>query len=109
MQDSIDRANRDPERSSYIFDSGRFGCAIHRVRSCVTKHKTHVTVISHPPHRPFVLRLCRAYRDFGGQSIPGAIRSIGSAGSDRVDNPVFRFLGAGIGVGSPAKRVYDFD
>jgi hypothetical protein len=65
-------------------------------------------VISYSPHRPFVLRLCRGYRDFHGQSIPGAIRSIGSAGSDRIDNPIFRFLGAENGVGSLAKRVYDF-
>jgi hypothetical protein len=77
------------------------------VKSCVTKHKTHVTVISRLPHWLFVLRLCRGYRDFHGQSIPGAIRSIGSTDSDRVANPMLRFLGAGNGVSGPAKGVYD--
>jgi hypothetical protein len=74
------------------------------VKSCVTKHKTHVTVISRLPHWLFVLRLCRGYRDFHGQSISRAMRFVGSADSDRVDSPLFLFLGTENGAGSFRKE-----
>jgi hypothetical protein len=63
-------------------------------------------VISHPPHRLFVLRLCRGYRDFHGQSIPRTMRFVGSADSDRVDNFAYYPLQTAYGFGGRAKRAY---
>jgi hypothetical protein len=54
MQNTVNCADRNTERSGDFFDSTCFGCVVHRVRS--RKYQSHVTAIPCPAHSPFLSR-----------------------------------------------------
>ena len=60
MQNTVNCADRNTERSGDFFDSTCFGCVVHRVRSRGEKYQSHVTAIPCLAHSPFLSRSRRS-------------------------------------------------